>query len=371
MSHSARRFLWPLVLLVLSAPAHAQHEWPCAWGDLPCLLGEGERRLQQQQPEEAYLFFEQAAFIEPENPAVRQGMGRALIRLGAPQAASDLLPTADTRKLTLQRLEMALGYSDNRNQLPDLSQIHLTLPGQATANADLNQPLKPDAGPVYWLNYSLRQADGTHFQLGSNAATNQQYGLLWGRLETPLDDAAHWQLRGEYFKRLDDGWQTLLGLRYRYSPGWGIQGDAELTFREESVVSNYRFAEPRLGAYRDTPVGGLGVSVQRSIPLGQRPPGGAQWRTSLLWGTQGNLDKTRWTTAAMLRYNQDDDTYHPYLANGQARWQQIGLLTLGLEHPLGQGWSLWWRYAWERQRSNIELFTTHRNESLLGLAYGW
>ena len=116
------------------------------------------------QPEDAYLFYEQAAFIAPEHPEVRRGLGKALLRLGATQAAGDLLAATEGDEARSQRWEFALGHSSNRNQMPSLSQLKLTLPGFPTETMRLDQPLRPDAGPVYWLGYTRRQADGLAVQ---------------------------------------------------------------------------------------------------------------------------------------------------------------------------------------------------------------
>lgn len=356
----------------LQAGEPAPSQWPCAWGDLPCLLREGGTRLEQRQLEDAYLFFEQAAFIAPDDPAVRRALGETLLRLGATRAAADLLPDAGKDSgAQSQRLEMALGYSSNRNQLPELSQLRLTLPGLGSSSVPLETPLKPDAGPVYWLNYALRRSNGLALQIGANASLDQRLGNRWARLELPLDARQQWQLRGEYTGRLEDGWQALLALRRRSELAFGVIADAELALRQESVVGQYRFAETRLGLYREVGFGGFGINLQRATALDQGPPGGDQWRATLLWGGQWRLGKLQYSLAAMQRYSRDDETYHPLLAAARPRWQSASLLSLGLEYPLGQGLALWGRLALERQRSNVEFFTTRRSEGLLGLAYGW
>lgn len=359
-----------LAWLLWATPAVAQPEWPCAWGDLACLLREGAARM-PGQPEDAYLFYEQAAFIAPEHPEVRRGLGEALLRLGATQAAGDLLAATEGDEARSQRWEFALGHSSNRNQMPSLSQLKLTLPGFPTETMRLDQPLRPDAGPVYWLGYTRRQADGLAVQLGANASFDQRLGLAWARLEKSLDAERRWLLRGDYVRRLDDGWQGGAALRYRRPLAAGLLGDAEIGWREESVQGSFRFIEGRLGVYRETPWGGLGLGLQRSIAWGEQPPGGDQWRLNLLWGMQGTWQSLQWSLAAMLRYSRDDQSYHPWLAEGQPRRQRGALLSAQVDYPLGGGVALWGRASFDRQYSNVEFFTTRRDEYLLGLAYAW
>lgn len=364
MRLGGKQALLVMTLCALVPQAGAQ---TCAPDDVDCLLAQGRQLLAQRSYEAAYLVFERAAFVAPDNASVQLGLGLVLQRLGV----RDPEMPAATAAQPVQRLETGLGYSNNRNRLPSLSHLRLSLPDLGQADFPLADPLRPDAGPIAWLNYTRLSADGTRWQLGMNRAADQHLGTAWLRVEGELAGVAGGFWRVEHVRRLENGWQSNVAGRYRQYTQGGAVLDWEAGLRREYSGRPYDFLDFRAGWQQPTPVGILGLALQRQQPLGSKPPGEGQWRLSAslshLWQAGGN----QFAVLGMLSHAIDDATYHPYLAQGKPRWQNAAILTLGFERPLGGGLGLWGRLYAEKLRSNVPLFVYHRVESLLGLAYEW
>lgn len=86
---------------------------------------------------------------------------------------------------------------------------------------------------------------------------------------------------------------------------------------------------------------------------------------------QGTWQSPQWSLAAMLRYSRDDQSYHPWLAEGQPRRQRVAPCSVRKSIIRWAAALLRGAPVLTASTAMWEFFTTRRDEYLLGLAYAW
>lgn len=335
------------------------------------LLAQGVALLQRHEAQAALLVLERAAFIDPDNPAIRQAYAQAFAALGAVELARQILP-AELRSVPppQQQIELSMGYSSNRRQEPNLSGLMLTLPGLPPTYFPLERPLDASPGPMLSIAYQRIWPQGSRVQLRLNAAPDESLGHLDLQSLTPIVPGSAWNLKVDYQKNLAAGSQAGLFVNRRIPilPHW--VGELEAGWRQENTRSEQRTQEWRANTHIDSASGQWLLSWQRAYPLAASAAGGEK-RWILGWLNSLPLASGHLHAALYGRTSRDTEAYHPLIANGAPRRQSSRHLQIRYERPQTRqsGWFLQMNH--EKNHSNLELYRYSRNEIALGWREAW
>ena len=354
-----------IVVLALGLAGSAHALSPPA-DDPRALLAAGQALLAARDPQAAFFVLERAAFLAPDDPAIRAALAQALRQLGAADTARHLLGEETPAASAFRRVEAAFGYSTNRSQEPALDRLSLTLPGLPPADYALATPYRPRPGPLLWLGVALRRDNGDTLQARLTAAPDDSLGQFWLLGQKSLFRPG-WFLRAEYQQRLDAGRQGALLLRREWSAGDGWRGDAEIGLRTESGL---RYLEGRAGLGHASPWGEWRAGLQVSDPR-EPAAGGRQTRVQFGWGRAIPAGPGQLSLGLAWRASRDARPYHPWIAAGARRWQQAWLAQTVWEMPLDGRRALFVQFTGENNRSNISLFRYRRAELWLGIMQAW
>lgn len=347
---------------------------------------------------------------EPNLPeALRQALQARVEQWQNPVTLS--LGPLEQRQWRLQ-LGTRLGHDSNLLGAPNLQSITLQLFG-LPVTLPLDDSYASQPGPYHRhdlaLSYQQRHADRiTHAQ--ASLSQRNTPGLLAGRLQqasvqigTSLGAPADWgwasadtrlYLQGQLASLLSGQAATqrqhntaalMAGLDTSFRPSFGnAQGSTPNAPAPEWLCQQRHglewlrratVASPVLdGVYaglssqwtcQDNRPTGDNAQAQLALRLGsdqpRQPerPGGAQYQASMRLGWQQDAGPGQLQIETELDISQDQRVYSDILAPDTKRRLQRHALRLQWQRPLGQGLQLQLGAEWQRQRSNIALFSIH------------
>ena len=367
-------------------------------GNIPGALESLERSLLLEPGNgAAQIDYAQALFLQGDLFSAIELNSQLLSREDVPL---NLLPFLEARQseweaFTLQKslhFDILAGYDSNLNTAPESSQVTLTLSGEPVV-LELNPEFQPVSGPYTSLRFggNLRQLKPGYQQ----SLRLEGNGRISGEEESDI-----LQLNLEYGfirPRRNNSWQFNAGLthllfggtplytasegRARYQPRSGLKCNPyyDLAIQHQSFHdrSELNAIESKLGTGILCPFRWLEKPQQLVLELGllnnlsldSGRPGGDRngWQANLIWRVELGVGEL----LSQFNYTDYDDrqSYSPILANGAERTIDRNYVVLQYRRPVSNNAAFLVNLFYQKQRSNIELFTNKDTSIELGFSF--
>lgn len=223
-----------------------------------------------------------------------------------------------------------------------------------------------------------RQAQGVFEYSAPLPASQPGEGASWGR-HLGVQAATYHTTGGAHYRVL--GLQAGLHSQHLQSTRAGVcTTKFDLDWQDRNLQSNPQLSGRYTGlatryACQATTPGTLwvqwGARWGVDHPTQTQRPGGRQHQLALRAQLGANTSTGNWQIDAEWFAQDDSQGYSPWLANGAARQLRRTSIRAEYMHPLATGWQLQAGLEWQRQTSNLPLFSQQSHGPYLALRRVW